>query len=242
MARIIPLVASELGSGKCLEVGVGTGRIALPLTREGVRIFGVDISRQMLRRLLENAGGARVPVVQGDATRLPFRDATFASALAVHVLHLIPAWQDAVAELVRVLEPGGVLIVSRGTRRRVRDQGTRTDDPWDQRVTRQFFLEAGDPPWPPGVDGMQQLDDHMRGLGAAMRELPELLAERTASVDDVLSNLEAGRWAACWTIDEATRRRAAAKARAWAAEQLGDLSSPRPTVEGSVWRVYRLAQ
>ena len=108
-ASVVKLLGRELrGRGTALEIGVGTGRIALPLASAGQPLVGVDLSLPMLERLRENAGGrAPFPVTIADATRLPFGPGTFGGAYAVHVLHLIPAWRTALAELVRVVRPGG---------------------------------------------------------------------------------------------------------------------------------------
>jgi ubiquinone/menaquinone biosynthesis C-methylase UbiE len=148
MARIVEMLAAEIPQeGRCLEIGIGTGRFALPLVRAGLSIVGVDISREMLRRLVINAGGSPPPIAVADATSLPFRDRSFTSAIAAHVLHLIPRWTTAVDELLRVLRPGGVLVACRGGRQL---------SGWERMVNRHFFVEAGDPPWPPGVDRIEE--------------------------------------------------------------------------------------
>src|SRR5262245_20433845 len=55
---VVDLLGAELeGRGRCLEIGVGTGRIALPLSGAGVPMAGVDVSAQMVARLLEKSGG-----------------------------------------------------------------------------------------------------------------------------------------------------------------------------------------
>jgi SAM-dependent methyltransferase len=114
MAELSGLLAAELaGRQPCLEIGVGSGRFALPLRASGIAIAGTDISAAMLRRLAANAGGVSpFPLAQADATRLPFAAGTFGSVLAVHVLHLIPDWRVAVDEAARVLRPGGALVAS----------------------------------------------------------------------------------------------------------------------------------
>lgn len=232
MERLIPMLTRELPPGeRCLEIGVGTGRIALPLMREGIRIVGVDIAAEMLRRLIDKAGGSGPPAAIADATRLPFADGTFGSAIAAHVLHLIPGWRTAIDEVTRVVRPGGVLVASRGA-------STRAE--WQHQVRRRFFAEAGDPPWPPGINRIEELDDGMRARGAAVHELPELDREDLASINDLLAALEGGIWSACWALDEATRQRAATATREWAGRELGDLDQPRPTLYSSVWRAYWL--
>src|SRR5437867_2722127 len=75
----VELLRTELaGRGGCLEVGVGTGLIALPLHQAGVSMVGLDLSRPMLSKLVEKAGGRiPFPLVLADATRMPFRDDAF---------------------------------------------------------------------------------------------------------------------------------------------------------------------
>ncbi len=55
------MLARELrGRGRCLEIGVGTGRVALPLHARGIPVAGIDLSARMIGRLVEKAG-ARPP-------------------------------------------------------------------------------------------------------------------------------------------------------------------------------------
>ena len=54
------------GSGAALELGIGTGRIALPLAQLGVQVHGIDLSPAMVERLRVKPGGAEVPVAIGD--------------------------------------------------------------------------------------------------------------------------------------------------------------------------------
>jgi len=49
-------------------------------------------------------------LVQGDASQLPFPAATFDAELAVHVFHLVAPWRQAIGELARVLQPGGLVL------------------------------------------------------------------------------------------------------------------------------------
>jgi ubiquinone/menaquinone biosynthesis C-methylase UbiE len=223
------LLAEMPSEGPCLEIGVGTGRIALPLAREGLSIVGVDISREMVKRLVEKAGDSMALIAVADATRLPFGADTFSSAIAAHVLHLIPNWTVAVGELLRVVRPGGIVLASRGG-------GQRTG--WGRQVMRRFFVEAGDPIWPPGADRLEEVDKHMRSLGLAMRALPVLATEGEMSIDAVITQLEAGYFSACWSLDDAMRKKAAAATREWASAELGDLEKARPTRSPTVWHAY----
>lgn len=93
-----------------LEIGIGTGRISIPLAEHVRSVFGVDISDQMLRVLLETRAESTVFPAQGDATMLPFPDNIFDAVVATHVFHLIPDWQQALREVQRVLKPGSPLL------------------------------------------------------------------------------------------------------------------------------------
>ena len=231
MARLIPMLAACLGPGRCLEIGVGTGRVALPLRRHGVDVVGVDIAPAMLRRLLENAGAQAMPVAVADATRLPFADATFASAVAAHVLHLVPAWRVALDELVRAVVPGGVVVASRGNAAR---------SEWQHAVRRCFFEAAGNPAWPPGAGRIEDVDEEMRARGATVTQLEEIRSDDEVSARDYIAALERGTWSACWLLDDGALRRSAEATRRWAERQLGDLDARRPSSYTSVWRAYRL--
>jgi ubiquinone/menaquinone biosynthesis C-methylase UbiE len=102
MAGVIDLLAREIGGeNDCLEIGIGTGRIGLPLNAAGLSVMGMDLSATMLAKLVD-----KFPLVRGDATALPFADGAFGAGIACHVLHLIPEWRQATGELVRVIRPG----------------------------------------------------------------------------------------------------------------------------------------
>jgi ubiquinone/menaquinone biosynthesis C-methylase UbiE len=110
IAAMIARVGNFKASSRILEIGVGTGRIALPLSPYTSGYYGIDISRPMMQRLKAKLNGETVYVTESDATRLPFPDKTFDGAVAVHVFHLIPGWRDALGELARVLRPGAPLV------------------------------------------------------------------------------------------------------------------------------------
>jgi SAM-dependent methyltransferase len=66
---VIDLLASLAGAGPALELGIGTGRIALPLAQTGVEVDGIDASDAMVQRMRAKPGGESIPVTVGD-----FRD------------------------------------------------------------------------------------------------------------------------------------------------------------------------
>lgn len=94
--------------GWLLDVGGGTGRVSRALTPWVRGIVVCDASRQMLAQALS----AGLCAVQGHAERLPFADDAFDRVLVVDALHHFRRQPEAVGELVRVLAPGGRLLVS----------------------------------------------------------------------------------------------------------------------------------
>ena len=64
---MVDFLAGLAGRGAALELGVGTGRIALPLARRGVRVYGIDLSEAMVARLRAKPGG---DAGRGDHRRL----------------------------------------------------------------------------------------------------------------------------------------------------------------------------
>jgi ubiquinone/menaquinone biosynthesis C-methylase UbiE len=91
-----------------LEVGIGTGVVAMGLCELGFRIFGVDLSPAMLARAKERIGPR---VVLGDARRLPIADSSFDQAYSVWVLHVVGSVPLLLSEVARVLRPGGRYLV-----------------------------------------------------------------------------------------------------------------------------------
>lgn len=73
----LDLLAELAGDGRVLELGIGTGRVALPLAARGVAVEGIDASPSMVARLRAKPGGEAIPVVMGDMASLevdgPFR-------------------------------------------------------------------------------------------------------------------------------------------------------------------------
>jgi SAM-dependent methyltransferase len=93
------LLLSNDGCKRILEVGIGTGRIAIPLLQRNFEIVGVDLSRGMLAKAQRK--GVR-SLVTGDANHLPFEDKTFDAAVLAHVLHLLENPAETFGKLARV--------------------------------------------------------------------------------------------------------------------------------------------
>jgi SAM-dependent methyltransferase len=111
--RVAELFARAGGlsrASRVLEIGVGTGRIAMPLAPHVGSYVGIDLSGPMLAKLVAKRDKLPIRVALGDVTRLPFASGSFDAVVAVHVFHLIPGWREVLAEIERVLAPSGLLL------------------------------------------------------------------------------------------------------------------------------------
>lgn len=101
------------GDLKILDVGCGTGEITARLaeTYERATITGVDLIERHLEQAAERCArfGRRVAFRAADAFALPFGEGTFDLVVCRHMLQAVPRPSDAIAEMVRVLRPGGRL-------------------------------------------------------------------------------------------------------------------------------------
>ena len=110
--RVLPAAGSE--PGVILDVASGTAGVALQLERRaGVKVVGVDLTEAMLRqgrRRVAAAGkSSRIGLVAGRAEQLPFPDRHFDALTVTYLLRYVQDPQATLAELARVLKPGGVM-------------------------------------------------------------------------------------------------------------------------------------
>ena len=122
-AVLLPLLRAALDGrpvSRVLDVATGTARVPLLLAGQpwfGGTIDGLDLTPAMLARAqakIDAAGAAaRVALRQGEAGRLPWPDASFDLVISLEALEFFPRPRRALAEMSRVLKPGGALIVSK---------------------------------------------------------------------------------------------------------------------------------
>jgi ubiquinone/menaquinone biosynthesis C-methylase UbiE len=96
------------GEGPILEIGVGTGVVALGLRRRGRAVLGLDLSAPMLARARERLGPV---LVRSDAMRMAIGTASVAHAVSVWVVHSVTRPTALFSEAARVIRPGGRYVV-----------------------------------------------------------------------------------------------------------------------------------
>ncbi|MFL5806484.1 MAG: class I SAM-dependent methyltransferase [Roseiflexaceae bacterium] len=120
---LLPLLRMALvgvAAPRVLDVATGTGRVPLLLSGQpwfGGEVHGIDIAPAMLAQARAKAAaagvGARIKLREGDAGSLPWPDQTFDLVTSLEALEFFPYPRRALAEMARVLRPGGALIVSK---------------------------------------------------------------------------------------------------------------------------------
>jgi SAM-dependent methyltransferase len=114
---VVDFLANLAGDGAALELGIGTGRIALPLARRGVQIHGIDLSEAMVARLRAKEGAEQIGVTIGDFATATV-DTSFSLAyLVFNTINNLTTQDEQVACFQNVaahLQPGGCFVIEVG--------------------------------------------------------------------------------------------------------------------------------
>ncbi len=110
----VGLLAGLAGGGHALELGIGTGRIALPLARRGIRVEGIDLSRAMVARLRAKPGGDAIRVTIGDFATTAAGGPFSVAYLVFNTIMNLTTQEAQVAcfrNVAAQLEPGGCFVI-----------------------------------------------------------------------------------------------------------------------------------
>jgi SAM-dependent methyltransferase len=113
----VDFLAELAGDGRVLELGIGTGRIALPLAARGVEVHRIDLSRAMVERLKAKPGGASIDVTIGDFATTTLRGRFRLAYLVFNTIMNLTTQAAQVACFRNVaahLEPGGAFVIEVG--------------------------------------------------------------------------------------------------------------------------------
>jgi ubiquinone/menaquinone biosynthesis C-methylase UbiE len=218
-------------AAQLLEVGTGTGRIAIPLLERGANLFGCDLSSKMLARQRAKRPAARL--AQADATALPYGDAQFDAVLTIHLLHLVGDWRTALREIRRVLRPGGLYVNSWNPHTNA-DIDTRLRDYWRDRV------EAHGAQWRrPGVQTREELLGALGLMGATVEELTAGRSVHSVSPQAVIASIASRIYSDTWEVPDDVFSVTLGEVREWAAHTYGDLNQAETVEQRFVLDVAR---
>jgi SAM-dependent methyltransferase len=111
---VVDLLAELAGHGAALELGIGTGRIALPLARRGIRVHGIDLSEAMVARLRAKPGAQQIGVTIGDFATTTVEGRFTVAYLVFNTIMNLTTQDGQVACFQNVaahLEPGGCFVI-----------------------------------------------------------------------------------------------------------------------------------
>src|SRR5213594_4432901 len=114
---VVDFLAGLAGHGAALELGIGTGRIALPLTERGVRVHGIDLSAAMVARLRAKPGGEAIGVTLGDFATTTVEGSFSVAYLVFNTINNLTTQDEQVACFQNVaahLERGGCFVIEVG--------------------------------------------------------------------------------------------------------------------------------
>jgi ubiquinone/menaquinone biosynthesis C-methylase UbiE len=223
IARVRDRVLEATGATpetRFLELGIGTGRIALPFIQLGYSYTGVDISRNMLEQLRQKIGEReKVTLVEGNIASLPFEDESFDVVVAVHILHLVADWREALAEVRRVLKPGGHFVLGS-------DGGTAGDPSGDARRQWRTLVEERGVSVRPEYGSRGAVEEELTAQGA---RIAVYRVAHWESDDRPLDWLEEQRnriFSATWNVPEEVLHDVHQQMLIWATAQFGTVDRP----------------
>ena len=113
----VDFLADLAGDGAALEFAIGTGRVALPLSRRGVRVRGIDLSPFMVEQLRAKPGAEDIDVTIGDIATTKIDDSFRLVYLVFNTISNLVTQDEQVAAFVNAaahLEPGGCFVIENG--------------------------------------------------------------------------------------------------------------------------------
>ncbi len=254
IAYAIENAADATTQTKFLEVGIGTGRIALPLASLGHIYTGVDISEKMVeqlevklrlsnwqeqqqswgslpdedpkhvsivRRFIRPEQRASMRLVMSDMTKLPFYNASFDVAVAVHVFHLVDGWQHAVQEVLRVLRSGGLLLHCWDEHGKLDVQDI--SEEWYRTVQK-----LGGESRRPGASSVHFVTEWLRERGLQSEKLRAFTWERLITPRQIVENITQRLWSNTWSVPDNIFVPAAEHLIQWTDERYGaDMDTAR---------------
>jgi len=233
-ARLVE--SASLGSPSViLDLGAGTGRVAVSFASIGHRLFAIDVARPMLQALRDKAGAVPVHVAAAEGARLPFADARFDAVVLARILYLMSDWQDILIEAMRVVAPGGCLLHEWGN--------GEAGEEWVQvrEKARALFEAAGVvQPFHPCVRDEKEVVAFLARQGWLEKAAVSIGPRSPLSLDAFLTRIVDGECSYTWNVPADVQARCLPELKAWASMQF-NLVREIPMPREMIWRVYAKA-
>jgi SAM-dependent methyltransferase len=238
---VLPLdVARELAESgllepgaRILDVGAGTGRVAIAFAGLGYQVAALDPAVPMLNELRAKARGCPVQLLAGEGARLPFARGRFDAVIAARILYLMPDWKAVLREVYDVLKPGGCLFHEWGN--------GQAGEAWVRirEKLRALFQDAGvETPFHPGARSEAEVDAVLLRLGFVRSKRLPIGPGPDMTLLDFVGRVTAGEFSYVWNIPAHVRESCIPLLNKWC-ERTFDLQQSFPMPGELEWTTYR---
>ena len=216
-----------------LDIGAGTGRVAIPLGIRGCAVVALEPAGGMVDQLRAKTNGSRISVVIGEGGQLPFQASAFDAVVIARLLYLTRGWREILREAQRVLVAGGAVLHEWGN--------GQVEEEWVQirEEARRLFERAGvSEPFHPGVRSESEVDADLTKLGFVRAS--DLVAGPgpIITLREFLRRLVEGEFSYTWAVPKTVLAECLPKLQAWS-EETFDLDRPIAMPRRISWAIYR---
>ena len=218
-----------------IDIGAGTGRVAIALAGKGFQVIAVDPAVPMLQVMQRKSGEEVVLAVSAEGTRLPFRRKSADAIVLARLLYLVEDWQGLLREGKEILRQGGILFHEWGN--------GDPDEAWVQvrEKARSLLEDAGvETPFHPGARSEVQVDSFLRDLGFHRKEQIEAGTGPTITLADFLNRIQSGEFSYVWNVPQNIQDSCLPQLKRWC-ESKFDLYQPAPMPAELRWVLYENA-
>lgn len=214
-----------------LEVGIGTGRIAVPLAPHVASIAGVDISSGMMSKIHEKQNTDTIHLAKANAEHLPFSTQSFDAVLITHVLHLVSQPEQVLNEIQRVTKSSGKFIHCRNS---YRNDGVMADinAAWNEHTKR---ASKGPKRW-------NTIDTLITNAAFTLVREEGYEFPYENRLANYVKAIEERHWSSTWFLDDETHKRGLDAVYAVIDEQLnGDIHAISEGVGTFLVQIYNIS-
>ena len=226
--------AAALAPGElAIDIGAGTGRVAIALADFGCRVLAVDPAAAMLNELRSKAEGRPIWAVSGEGEQLPCAPERFDVVILARLLYLIDDWRLVVRQAHGALKPGRHVLHEWAN-------GT-LDEAWVQirEKARALFEHAGiERPFHPGARTEAEVDAYFAELGLELTARVPAGPGPQLTLRAFVDRIVTGELSYTWNVPEDVRARCLPVLQAWC-EQTFDLDRTVAMPAELRWSVYR---
>jgi SAM-dependent methyltransferase len=218
---------------RVLDVGAGTGRVAIAFAGVGYQVTALDPALPMLNELRVKARERPVQLVAGEGARLPFARNRFDAVILARILYLMSDWKAVLREAYDVIKPGGCLFHEWGN--------GQADEAWVQirEKLRALFQDAGvETHFHPGARSEADVDAVLMGLGFVRGKKLPIGPGPNMTLYDFVARIATGEFSYVWNIPTRVQESCIPLLNKWCQDTF-DLEESFPMPRKLEWTTYR---